>query len=240
MSRLAWLRRVVEAVVPGSVLWRARPSSPPTVYLTFDDGPHPEHTPAVLDVLRRFDVRATFFVTASLAERHPELVLQLVAEGHGVANHGFIHMSAQHLSTSGYVLNAEAGQRTLERIVRRPLPRLFRPPHGILRPRSFLALRRRGYQFVLWSQDSGDSHLGATAAGIVDRLDPAKLSAGDIVLLHDDTSAIARALPIVIERLQAAGFRLARIDRPARQPAVAAGSTKLGEPVADGGESCAG
>ncbi len=212
MSMKRWLRRAVEVAVPDSIAWEAPPRAEPTLYLTFDDGPHPTYTGAVLDVLRRYAVRASFFVSASEAEHYPELVLQLIAEGHGVANHGFYHMSARHLSSSGWILNAESAQRTLERIARCPLPLLYRPPHGTLGLRGFLALRRRGYRFVLWSCDSGDSAAGATVAGIVDRLAPERVSPGEIVLLHDDNAKVVEALPKVIQQLRAAGYEFARLD----------------------------
>lgn len=174
------------------------------VALTFDDGPDPQRTPAVLDLLARQGVRATFFVVGARAEAHPELVRRMVAEGHVVGNHSYTHSwrfplrsldrTMEELCRTGEVLHRITGLR----------PRLFRPPFGVTNPTIARAVRRLGLDPVGWSIRSLDT-MGQSpervAARILRRLHP-----GAVILLHDRCAGSERLVGLLVEGLRSRGL----------------------------------
>ncbi len=198
------IRRVMSASLPRRLFMTSGPSPGRTIALTFDDGPDPVHTPAVLDRLGALDLRATFFVVGSRVEAHPGLVRRMVDEGHEVGHHSWSHGRPH--ETSAAVLLEEV-RRTIE--VLRPLVgravRLFRPPHGKLTPGKLLGLWSLGQSVVLWNRDPKDYALAG--------LDPFRrwlesepLRGGDIVLLHDSHGRIVPVLDALVERAGALGL----------------------------------
>lgn len=175
------------------------------VYLTFDDGPHPQETAAILSILRQHRVRATFFFVGERADRTPELVREALADGHGIGSHGYEHLSPDEAG-GGYIDNVKRGHAALERVAGHRLPRWFRPPYGALGVRTLLRLWRHGFRVVLWNVDSNDSIEGVAASTVVARLGEGSVRAGDIVLLHDDTASTTEALPAVLAGLSASGL----------------------------------
>lgn len=154
----------------------------PVVALTFDDGPHPEHTPRVLGLLRDLGVRATFFVVGESAALHPELVDRIRADGHEVANHSWSHPSFPRLSRAR---RAEEVRRWREWMsVRGVRSGLFRFPWGHQMPASRLELTLAGWTVVGWDVDPGDYVPGRSGSEILERLG-AEAAPGSIVLLHD-------------------------------------------------------
>ena len=160
-----------------------------TVALTFDDGPRPDSTPAVLDVLRARGVTATFFVTGSNAARYPDLVRRIVAEGHALGNHTWSHPDLSGLSPAGRVAEIE---RTTQAIVDATgtSPCYFRGPYGIHRSASIAGLAwERGMSVVGWTLDTRDWTTPAGWSPAFQRqiVDAATAPAGahPIVLLHD-------------------------------------------------------
>lgn len=174
------------------------------VALTFDDGPDPQRTPAVLDLLARQGVRATFFVVGARAEAHPELVRRMAAEGHVVGNHSYTHSwrfplrslgrTVEELRRTGEVLLRITGRR----------PRLFRPPFGVTNPTIARAVRRLGLDPVGWSIRSLDT-MGQSpervAARILRRLHP-----GAVILLHDRCAGSERLVGLLVEGLRSRGL----------------------------------
>jgi peptidoglycan/xylan/chitin deacetylase (PgdA/CDA1 family) len=156
------------------------------VALTFDDGPHPEGTPAVLEVLAGAGARATFFVIGEQVERRPELVARIVAAGHQVALHGYRHrlqlrLSAVQLADDlvrgvAAVQDATGGADTVLR--------WHRPPYGIYSPAGLRAARERGLAPLLWSRWGKDWRKFTTPARIAGRATRG-VAAGDVILLHD-------------------------------------------------------
>ncbi|MCA9630889.1 MAG: polysaccharide deacetylase family protein [Myxococcales bacterium] len=166
----------------GDVLWRGEADQ--GVALTFDDGPHPEHTPRILDILEEKNVRATFFVVGRKVRLFPELVKQIAERGHGLGLHGYQHDRLFSWKTPRYV--EEDIQRTQTAIeeacgVR---PTLFRPPIGHVSTRVAAGAKEAGVTLVAWSAKGRDGLKGAdpdrVLARLVDGLKP-----GAILLLHD-------------------------------------------------------
>jgi peptidoglycan/xylan/chitin deacetylase (PgdA/CDA1 family) len=165
--------------------------------LTYDDGPHPDHTPGLLDLLADRGLRATFFVLADAAEAHPELVRRLVAEGHELALHGPDHGRLNRLQDAEAVRVVADARRRVEAVAGVPVT-LFRPPYGAHRPRSLRGWTRSGLDVVIWSGWAED-WVDAPVADVAARA-RAALHPGGILLLHDtradpETLGPGEALP---------------------------------------------
>ena len=185
--------------------------------LTFDDGPNPEATPAILDALRDRGVRASFFILGRHAERWPELVRRVAAEGHAVCNHGYHHRKL-HLRSPRYVRDdLELGTRAIVDAcgVR---PRFYRAPHGFRSPWVTAIARSLGQRTVGWTRGVWDSNRPGVETIVRRTVHAAR--PGAILLLHDgdgydpsgDRSQTARAVPIIIDGLLEKGLRLVTLD----------------------------
>jgi peptidoglycan/xylan/chitin deacetylase (PgdA/CDA1 family) len=187
-------------VVPRSRLIAALPSGDHSVALTFDDGPHPEWTPRILDTLAACGAHATFFVIGERAARFPELIKRLAAEGHVVGHHSWTHSEPS--TTTARVLLEET-RRTralLEGITGKPAP-LFRPPHGKLTAAKLLGIWWQRNAVVLWNKDPKDYRL-PDADSLVSWMTEYPLEGGDILLLHDVHQHTATALPRILASTQ--------------------------------------
>jgi peptidoglycan/xylan/chitin deacetylase (PgdA/CDA1 family) len=177
------------------------------IALTFDDGPNPEATPAVLDALAAADVRGTFFVLGRHVERWPALVRRMTEEGHVVGNHGFHHRKLHWRSPSYVRQDLELGTAAIEAAcgVR---PRYFRAPHGFRSPWVTAIAESLGQRTVGWSLGVWDS--ARPGADVIARRAIDGLRPGALLLLHDgdgydpegDRMQTARALPIIIAGLR--------------------------------------
>lgn len=184
------------------------------VALTFDDGPHPTYTPPILDILGRYGVRATFFQLGREAERHPDLVRRVVAEGHVVANHTWDHADLRALDDETFAWQVDHTTQVLESISgQRQL--CARPPYGRSDPGVTSRLAARALASVVWTSDSRDFEKPGVDAIVDSALDG--LQPGGIVLLHDgggNRDQTIAALPTIIERIQAQGYRIVPVCGP--------------------------
>jgi peptidoglycan-N-acetylglucosamine deacetylase len=183
------------------------------VAITFDDGPHPHGTPAILETLREHDAKATFFLAGEQVEARPALAAEIVAAGHRVELHCHRHRNQLRLTPGMLLEDAERGRAAIEEATGQPVAD-YRPPYGIFSGAGLRAIRRRGWRPVLWSRWGRDWDRRATPASITRRL-TADAVAGDILLLHDADFYSARgswvrtaaALPTILELLEARGLR---------------------------------
>ena len=157
--------------------------SPTGVALTFDDGPHPEGTPAILELLARAGARATFFVVGEQVRRRPELVVEIAAAGHEVALHGYRHRLQLRLSAAQIREDTARGMAAIEDATG-ALATLHRPPYGIYSPAGLRAARGVGLRPLLWSRWGKDWRRFTTPSRIASRV-LTGLLAGDVILLHD-------------------------------------------------------
>ncbi|MFO7571455.1 MAG: polysaccharide deacetylase family protein [Gaiellaceae bacterium] len=187
---------------------------PKAVALTFDDGPS-AHTREILDVLRRLNVPATFFVVGNVAERRPELVRRMHAYGMAVANHSHAHpyrppfASRRRADIRGEIVR---GAEVITPLAGPPTH--FRPPGGTVSPRVIEVAAARGQRIVLWSVDAEDWRPGARASQISSRV-LRDVRRGSIVLLHDgggNRSQTAKALPAIVQGIRARGLELVLLD----------------------------
>ena len=219
------------AVSAGALVWGALERNSPlfgrvqrrldgdanVVALTFDDGPNPDATPAILDALGAEGVPATFFVLGRHADRWPSLVDRAVRDGHVIGNHGYHHRKLL-WRTPRYVRDdISLGASAIER-AGAPRPRIFRAPHGQRNPWVTPIARREGQRTIGWSLGVWDTALPG-ADVIADRV-VRGTRRGSIVLLHDgdgydpsgDRMQTARALPAIIRRLRDRGFAFAALQ----------------------------
>ena len=190
---------------------RTLPEAPsrPEVAITFDDGPHPEGTPAVLDILSDEGILATFFLVGERVRANPQLAQEIVEAGHKVALHCDLHRNALRL-TGGQIRDDIARAQATIQDTTGVDPQLQRAPLGIYTPAFLREVKRAGLQPWIWSQWGRDWRARATPESIVKDA-TAKLKAGDIVLLHDgdDYSAegshrrTVAALPAILNAVKA-------------------------------------
>ena len=187
------------------------PATLPGVALTFDDGPSPLYTPQVLDVLRRYQTPATFFVVGYHALQYPDLVRAEARAGMTVGDHSFDHPNYPPFAalTTGQIDTEIARGRDALRGLAPP-PRLFRPPGGSFSPYVEAAAHRLGLRVTLWSVDPTDWAVGVSSGQIVARVLGA-VRPGSIVIMHDgggNRAATVAALPAIIAGIRARGLRL--------------------------------
>ena len=183
------------------------------VALTFDDGPHPQGTPAVLETLREHDALATFFLAGEQVERRPQLVAEIVAAGHRVELHCHRHRNQLRLSPRQLLTDADRAKAAIEEAGGQEV-RDYRPPFGIFSAAGLRAVRGRGWRPVLWSRWGRDWTRRATP-GSITRKTTAGVRAGDILLLHDadyysapgSWVRTAAALPMILEELEELGLK---------------------------------
>jgi peptidoglycan-N-acetylglucosamine deacetylase len=176
------------------------------VALTFDDGPCPEHTPQVLDLLDKAQVKATFFVIGHKAQAHPDLVREIIKRGHIVGSHSYTHSRAfSLLSKQAVRQDIEQSLVCLEKITGER-PALFRPPIGHTNPRIAKVIEELDLTVIGWSVRAIDGLASAKPDRVAARVIP-KLEDGAIVLLHDAaenddrTPASIKALPKILEAM---------------------------------------
>lgn len=190
--------RLADWVLP-RLRWRFSVSEP-IVFLTFDDGPNLEITPFVLDLLKQYNWKATFFCVGQNIEKNPELFQRVLSEGHAIGNHTMKHLNSIKTDNETY-LNSF---REFERVYS---SKLFRPPYGRIKP-SVAKEITKTHQIIMWSWLSYDYDLTVSNERILD--EAKRIKPGDILVLHDNAKITERQkilLPQLFELLQKRGFR---------------------------------
>ena len=174
------------------------------VYLTFDDGPIPEVTPKVLEILDRYGVKATFFMVGENIDKHPEVFEQVVQAGHSIGNHTYNHMKGWRVSTAEYVANVQKFPKETK---------LFRPPYGRTWVWQRKAVKRLGYEIYLWDVLTRDYNPHRTPEAMLAQI-KRQTRPGSIINFHDSVKSNERmltVLPQAIEWLQKEGYELAAL-----------------------------
>lgn len=192
----AWLQRIY----PGAI-WRGD-TTRKVVYLTFDDGPIPLVTPALLDILEKEKVHATFFMVADNVTKYPQIYHRVVANGHKVGNHTYHHIKGTKYKLADYIADVKKADVILGGT------KLFRPPYGRILPKQIFALRSMGYKIILWdvlTHDYDKNYSADEMAKIVKRY----ARNGSIIAFHDSLKSNERMLatvPRVIQELRNEGY----------------------------------
>ena len=178
------------------------------VAITFDDGPHPEGTPAVLQILAEADIKATFFLVGEQVERRPALAAEIAREGHLVALHGYRHRPQPTLTKKEVQRDLEKGADAIQSATHAQ-PAWHRPPYGVYSPAGLAAARARDLRPLLWSRWGKDWRRFTTPARIASRA-TANVLPGDVILLHDadfyssksSHERTAQALELIVRELK--------------------------------------
>ncbi len=173
------------------------------VYLTFDDGPIPVVTPFVLNTLKNFDAKATFFCIGENVSKYPELYNDVLSNGHTVGNHTFNHLKGWKTLDKEYLLNIEKCAKLVK-------SNLFRPPYGRIRKTQIRMLRTRfpEMKIIMWDVLSGDFDPKISVDRCVKNV-LENVKNGSIIVFHDSEKAFPRlesTLPIVLKKLQSLGY----------------------------------
>ena len=201
----------IQWLIP-SCTWR-REGQGKVIYLTFDDGPHPEITAWVMDELKKHQIKATFFCVGENLKKHTETAKQLLTEGHQIGNHTMHHIKGWKHKNDDYLRDIESCETEIRDIheqldIEKAQPRLFRPPYGQIKPSQIKLLRNKGYEIIQWSDLSCDydKHLNCekSLSALVKNAKP-----GSIVVFHDSKKAehqLKQILPRYLEALLKEGF----------------------------------
>jgi len=190
-----WLK----AIYPSGLTWNVR-TSQREIFLTFDDGPIPEVTPLVLTILKKYNIKATFFCVGENVQKYPEIFEKVLNDGHAVGNHTFHHIKAWKTDYNTYLSEVEQCHQLVK-------SKLFRPPHGQIN-RKIARKIGKDYQIIMWSVLTADydkSLSGGQCLNIAVKY----TKPGAIVVFHDSMKAKERmeyALPLYIEYCLKEGF----------------------------------
>jgi Predicted xylanase/chitin deacetylase len=197
----------------GEIIWEV-PGESKRIALTFDDGPYPETTEPILDLLKEYHAKATFFVVGTRVERFPETIKREVAEGHEVANHTFNHYFLQKKTTEMVQNEIVRTEEALEQVTGKK-PLLFRPPGGFYNEQMIAIAKKYGYTTVLWSwhQDTNDWRSPGVQKIVNKVLNNTRN--GDIILLHDyvpRSMQTVEALKLILPELQKRGYEMVTVS----------------------------
>lgn len=209
--------------IPGFVKWIYPkriwdgPSEDKSIYLSFDDGPVPQVTPWVLEQLKAYDAKATFFCIGENVEKHPEIFRRIINEGHSIGNHTYNHLDGWKTRTDEYILNT----LKCRQVIHKNLPEntalkneLFRPPYGKITNRQAKELQKRGFKIVMWSIVSLDYDSSVSAKrcyrNVVRNVRP-----GSLIVFHDSFKAqpnLTAVLPEILKLYSGQGYTFKSLE----------------------------
>ena len=198
-----WLKKLYP-----SCLWNYPSAGGKKIYLSFDDGPHPVATPFVLDQLKKFNAKASFFCIGKNVLQEPDIYKQILLEGHRVGNHTFNHLNGWKTDNGLYLKNVEQARELID-------SDLFRPPYG--RMSAFQIrnmIQKLQYKIVMWDVLSGDFDPAVDGRQAAERVISCSRP-GSIVIFHDSTKAfrvLQEALPLVLAYFSGEGYSFEMIQ----------------------------
>jgi peptidoglycan/xylan/chitin deacetylase (PgdA/CDA1 family) len=193
-----------------SYLWSIR-ATEKEVYLTFDDGPHPQVTPLVLQQLKQYNAQSTFFCIGKNVLLYPGIYKQILADGHSVGNHSFNHLNGWVTDSDSYMADIEKASKIIP-------SNLFRPPYGKIKPKQARiigkAINHSHPQIVMWDVLSGDFDVSITKEECLNNVIK-NYTPGSIIVFHDSEKAsknLNYVLPMVLEKLSNEGYIFKKIE----------------------------
>lgn len=221
---LAWLIPSVKAsaFVPdrtyyekrGDIVWEV-PTTFKIIALTFDDGPDPEYTPEILDILKKNQAKATFFLIGQHMEEYPEIVKREVEEGHEIENHTFSHIVLQQMTNESFMNDINRADQLIQKYQPSSV-KMFRPPGGGLNLNETVidSLRKEHFEIVLWTWHQDTEDWKRPGVGRIVNTVTKNAKNGDIIILHDaggDRSQTVAALKQFIPQLKARGYQFVTV-----------------------------
>lgn len=189
-----------------NTVWRIEDPVRKTVYLTFDDGPIPEVTPWVLDLLDKYAIKATFFCVGDNVRKHPGVYRRVIEKGHRVGNHTFHHLQGWQHTPAKFLENADRAKELID-------SPLFRPPHGHMRMNQCKKLQDAGYRIIMWDVVTRDYSRFMSPEQVLENVKRYTRN-GSVMVFHDSLKAeknLRYALPRAIEWLLEEGYSFERI-----------------------------
>ena len=194
-------------------LWRFS-SDKKEIYLTFDDGPTPEITHFVLEQLKKFEAKATFFLIGKNVTNHPELYQQILNENHTVGNHTNNHLNGFKTKTKEYLKNVLEAENVICNANENPGIKLFRPPYGRIKSKQAKEIQKLGYKIIMWSVLSADFDVTISKEKCLQNV-LKNTQNGSIIVFHDSVKAsekLTYVLPKVLEFYTEKGFTFKAIS----------------------------
>ena len=188
----------------------------PNLFLTFDDGPIPDVTPQILSILKKFNVKATFFCIGENVKKYPEIFRQILEDGHAIGNHTYNHLNGWKTSADDYLQNVLKCDEILKSEIRNPkseIVNLFRPPYGRIKLSQIKKLRKN-FRVIMWDVLSEDYNKEISGEQCFQNV-ASSASNGSIIVFHDSEKARERvlyALPKVIEHFSQMNFSFKAIS----------------------------
>ncbi len=202
---------LLQSLFPNRI-WRL-PNDDNAVYLTFDDGPIPEVTPWVLDTLKKYDAKATFFCIGDNVTKHKEVFNRVISQGHSIGNHTFHHLNGWNTAPNTYVEDTLKAEGVIHHH-QKSAQKLFRPPYGKMTSKQAKKLQELGYKIIMWDILSADFDSKVSEEqclkNVIQHITP-----GSIVIFHDSIKAkdkLYYALPKVLEFISEKGWKCRAID----------------------------
>lgn len=193
-----------------SLTWHI-PVTDKKVFITFDDGPVPEATPFVLDILKKHNAHATFFCIGKNVQKSPDLYARIISEGHTTGNHTYTHINGWRTKRDVYIENVEQCARQVK-------SNLFRPPYGKI-SRKQIKVLAQGYKIIMWDVLSYDFDKEVTQKECLQNV-LKNVRPGSIIVFHDSVKAfnsMSYTLPIVLEKLTSLGYSFDAIPQRLKQ-----------------------
>lgn len=186
-----------------------------TVYLTFDDGPIPEVTPWVLDTLKQFNAKATFFCIGENAQKFPLIYNRIVKEEHAIGNHTYNHLNGWNTPSIKYIQNCEMFENCIKQIQdeKSKSSTLFRPPYGKLTSKQSEILQKKGYSIIMWDVLSADFDVSISEEKCLQNIIK-NINSGSIIVFHDSLKAekkLRYILPKVLDYIYKNGLNCKEI-----------------------------
>lgn len=196
--------KIIKNIYP-NFIW-SFPNEKESVFLTFDDGPNPEVTPWVLDVLDKFNAKATFFCIGKNVEMYPQTFEEILRRGHAVGNHSYSHVKGWGMKTGDYIRDVDIANDLIG-------SNLFRPPYARIGTNQARMLQPR-YNTIMWSIISRDYNRNISGSKCADNVIP-YLAPGEIVVFHDSLKCapnLYEALPLVLQAIKDRGLVCKKIE----------------------------
>jgi peptidoglycan-N-acetylglucosamine deacetylase len=188
------------------------------IYLTFDDGPIPEITEWVLEELKKYEAKATFFCIGDNIQKYPEIFEKVIKDGHSVGNHTFNHLNGWETSTKEYIENSiqcsVIGNQSPNCKLKTENCQLFRPPYGKIKTSQAKKLRQLGYKIIMWDVLSADYDTSNSPEKCLENV-LKNVTSGSIIVFHDSVKAFPNleyTLPKALEYWAAKGFVFEKLD----------------------------
>jgi len=186
-----YIFKMIQIFSGSRIFWRKSNN----IYLSFDDGPHPIQTPILLDILKKYQARATFFVVGEEAKKHIDILKKVHADGHTIANHSYTHIRYEN-NLDVFLSDVEKCEKLLakEGI---PVRKLFRIPYGTVNLKLFATLLHAGYKIAFWNKDTKDYKLNQVEQ-LSNYLSINDIEEGDVVLMHDHPQVTPQLLELIL------------------------------------------